>query len=471
MIPKRTLPKGHRARFFRTQTPAPSLVPPMTSSHGNRQAHGPPRGPGHKRQRQTWRQGQTGSRAGLGWRSLGPMTVPRPEPARWPLRCPAASSGEPSSPQGQPLLVAGSHGPAREGTPRPRNTALIRQLPRAPGRRPRSHVHPHPHAASASSTSVRAHSAGDPLLRPAPGMHAQPRPSRGRPSHPLCACTVTQHQPQAFPRRGNHPRSHTGGGLGAVGEQTEGLLEEVPLPTGPEGQAQLEELVEPGAGPLTRLFLTPAQSRPALPPRPVLGTPSSSHPHLDRGGQGCMLGPGTTSLHKDAGNKATVRPHLRFVFLTLTLPQTAPPPRVYQNKRPNSHRAQEAEPPGQAGSSLASRESRDPVISGGPGTCSILGLKGSDMTRSPSPGLQVHPDPKEALRAGLSLCSWPPTPPWASGPLADKGALVRSETSGLPLQAEPSGPTVQADGSAGLVPQRVCGHWPALGSRREARAA
>lgn len=68
-----------------------------------------------------------------------------------------------------------------------------------------------------------------------------------------------------------------------MGEQTEGLLEEVLLPTGLEGQAQLEELVEPGAGPLTRLFLTLAQSRPALPPRPVLRAPSSSHPRWTEG--------------------------------------------------------------------------------------------------------------------------------------------------------------------------------------------
>lgn len=94
----------------------------------------------------------------------------------------------------------------------------------------------------------------------------------------------------------------------------------------PEGQAQLEELVEPGAGPLARLFLTRAQRRPALPPRPGPGAPISSHPRLDRGGQGCMLGPGVTAPDKDAGSKATVRPHLRPVFLTLTLSQTEPPP-------------------------------------------------------------------------------------------------------------------------------------------------
>lgn len=33
------------ARLLRTQTPAPSLAPPMASSHGNRPVNGPPQGP------------------------------------------------------------------------------------------------------------------------------------------------------------------------------------------------------------------------------------------------------------------------------------------------------------------------------------------------------------------------------------------------------------------------------------------
>lgn len=117
---------------------------------------------------------------------------------------------------------------------------------------------------------------------------------------------------------------------------------------------------------------------------------------------------------------ATVRPHLRAVFLSLTLPrqQTEPPPEFTKTNAPTVGSAQETELPGQADSSPASQpglpaqtpaqppRSCDPVISRGPETCSILGLQGSDVTRSPSPGFQAHPGPKEPPRrwpVGLSL--------------------------------------------------------------------
>lgn len=118
-------------------------------------------------------------------------------------------------------------------------------------------------------------------------------------------------------------------------------------PAGPEGQAQLEELVELGAGatpmrarlPEAPPRQTPAQSCPALHPWPFLGAPSSSHPCL-----GCMLGPGTADRQptpgKDAGQQGHGhgRAHLRAVFLTLTLPRSTnrAPSGVYPNKRPNS---------------------------------------------------------------------------------------------------------------------------------------
>lgn len=88
---------------------------------------------------------------------------------------------------------------------------------------------------------------------------------------------------------------------------------------------------------------------------------------------------------------------------------------------------QQSQGPGQDGTALAGRppspasaESRDPVISGGPRMCSILGPEGSDATRCPSPGLQALPGP-QALPGGrpvdLPSCSCPlhPSPgKWAT---------------------------------------------------------
>ena len=63
------------------------------------------------------------------------------------------------------------------------------------------------------------------------------------------------------------PEPHGGGGQGRGGQggQAEGLLEEAQLPAGPEGQAQLDELVElepaPSGHPGVR---TAARSAPAI---------------------------------------------------------------------------------------------------------------------------------------------------------------------------------------------------------------
>lgn len=76
-----------------------------------------------------------------------------------------------------------------------------------------------------------------------------------------------------------HPRAPKGvGQVGAGREQAQGLPEEVPLPWGPEGQAQLEELVELGAGRLAQLCPTLARSRRPSLLGPSWGAPSSSHP-------------------------------------------------------------------------------------------------------------------------------------------------------------------------------------------------
>lgn len=158
--------------------------------------------------------------------------------------------------------------------------------------------------------------------------------------------------------------------MGAQAEQAEGFLEEVPPPTGPEGQAQPEELVElphPGSG---RRFILGAPAGPTH----VLaeGDGAARGAQADSQPQGRMQASKAT---------ATVRPHLRAASLTPTRPRqhTEPPLEFTKTNAPTVGRARagEAELPGQADSSPASRESRDPVISGGPGTCSILGPEGS----------------------------------------------------------------------------------------------
>ena len=156
----------------------------------------------------------------------------------------------------------------------------------------------------------------------------------------------------------------------------------------------------------------PSSALPARPPWLPLGVPSSPHPRAGRVGQGDTLGPGTSDRQptpgKDAGQQGHSHghTHLRAVFLTLTLPPSTnrAPSRVYQNKRPDSQQCPgqdrtasqaglQAQPP-----SPASRESHDPVISGGPGMCSILGPEGSDVTRCPLPGLQALPGLQELPR-------------------------------------------------------------------------
>lgn len=61
----------------------------------------------------------------------------------------------------------------------------------------------------------------------------------------------------------------------------------------------------------------------------------------------------------------------------------------------------------------------------------------------------------------LLLATHPSPGKWAT---SSRGGLVRPETFGLPLQAQPSTPTVQADAGTAL-PLGARGHWPALGDR------
>ena len=77
---------------------------------------------------------------------------------------------------------------------------------------------------------------------------------------------------------------HLGGG--GLGGRAEGLLEEAQLPAGPEGQAQLDELVElepapsgrPGVRTAARSALpSPSSEPPGWPPWPFPRVPSMSH--------------------------------------------------------------------------------------------------------------------------------------------------------------------------------------------------
>ena len=158
-------------------------------------------------------------------------------------------------------------------------------------------------------------------------------------------------------------------------------------------------------------------------PRAVSPSPSSGPPArpLVPGQRGSGLHAGPRDDSQPRGRMqtveatATVRPHVRAASLALTLPrqQTEPPPEFSKTNAPTVGGAQARQ------SCLGRRpparppQSRDPVISGGPRTRSILGPEGSEVPRSPSPGLQARPSPKEPLRewsVGLSLGCWPPTP-------------------------------------------------------------
>lgn len=204
------------------------------------------------------------------------LTAPRPSdgaPASGrtvALLCTLQRAAEPgpgpSPPRGQATLATRGHGPETcqlWTEPTQPQTVKLRSSSRwvwagTQG----SGSTPHPHATScAAEVSPTTNHLEGPLLGPEP-QHARPappHPARGpTPEHPLCALTVIPQLPLPgfLSRRGNQdhqpkpPRATVGTGQGRTeGGQAEGLLEEAQLPAGPEGQAQLEELAELGAGP------------------------------------------------------------------------------------------------------------------------------------------------------------------------------------------------------------------------------
>lgn len=183
--------------------------------------------------------------------------------------------------------------------------------------------------------------------------------------------------------------------MGAQAEQAEGFLEEVPPPTGPEGQAQPEELVEPPHSGSGR--------------RPILGAPAGPTHVLAEGVGAARWAQADSQLRgrmRVGKATATVRPHLRAVFLTLTLPRQ-------QTEAPLEFTKTNAPTVGSAGRGRAARAGGlqpglPRVMSGGPGTRSILGPEGSDVTRSPSPGLQARPGPERVGSVSTALLRPPP---------------------------------------------------------------
>lgn len=123
--------------------------------------------------------------------------------------------------------------------------------------------------------------------------------------------------------------------MGTKAEQAEGLLKEVQLPAGPEGQAQLEELVEPpnpGSGPWPSL-LSPSSGPPAHP----------THVWAKGVRAACWAQAQQPTLGKDAGRQG--HGHSQATSEScFSHPDTSPstnraPSGVYQNKHPNSQSA------------------------------------------------------------------------------------------------------------------------------------
>ena len=235
---------------------------------------------------------------------------------------------------------------------------------------------------------------------------------------------LSQHDRQGPPPETN-PQSHTGAraGAGARGEAREG---------GRRASWRRRSSPRPGrtgtAGRAGR-----AGARPQRPPQCTHGCPfSSAQPQLRAGwpapqgpsqgsparpptsrqsGSGLRTGPrhrGQASKSRPARRRPRPRPSPSEACFSH--PDTSPVNKQSPLQSLPKQTPQQSQGPGQDGTASAGRppspasaESRDPVISGGPRMCSILGPEGSDVTRCPSPGLQ-------ALPGGPTILFLPPTP-------------------------------------------------------------
>lgn len=280
-----------------------------------------------------------------------------------------------------------------------------------------------------------AHSARTIIPQPAPGA-SPPRTTNG---------TTT----------GNPPQEPHGGGARvgeARGGQAEGLLEEAQIPAGPEGQAQLDKLVElepaPGGRPGVRTAArsalpSPSWKPPGWPPWPLSEVPSMSH-HIQAEWVGATHWAQAQRAQTSESRPARQQPghsqaHPRPIF-SLTLPPKHTEPPQVQNKRPNSPRAQaKTGLPRQAG--LQARppaESRDPVISGRPENMLYFWVPRALMLpRCPSSGLQALPGPQElpGEQSGRpAIILLPPTHPQANGPQAARGPGLKTSRPDSALQ-------------------------------------
>lgn len=113
--------------------------------------------------------------------------------------------------------------------------------------------------------------------------------------------------------------------------------------------------------------------------------------------EGCFSRPDTSPVNKQSPLRS----------LPKQTPQQSAVPRPRQNclSRPDSKPRLQARPP-MSHVTLLFREARE---------CALFWVpRGSDVTRSPSPGFQAHSGPRESPRRRpmeLSLCYWPPLPP------------------------------------------------------------
>lgn len=250
--------------------------------------------------------------------------------------------------------------------------------------------------------------------------------------------------------------------MGAQAEQAEGFLEEVPPPTGPEGQAQPEELVEPPH---------PGSGR-----RPILGAPAGPTHVLAEGVGAARWAQADSQLRgrmRVGTATATVRPHLRAVFLTLTLPrQQTGPSGVHQNKRPNSRQCPgEAELPGQADSSPASRESCALLFREAPGRALFWVPKALMLPEAPHQGSKLARVPKSPREGGQCVyrSATATPPPRANGSLAAKRVWCgpRSQTPCPGCRPAPLSRLMAAQ----PCPPKGEGHWPAWAARAASRGA
>lgn len=255
-------------------------------------------------------------------------------------------------------------------------------------------------------------------------MHTQPRLGTGPTrKHPFCRLSnsTTSHQ-ASFPRKGNEycqsesPRATEGvGWRPRESRQRASWRRCSSLQTLKDrhswGGSRAASFNRPGPvpGPACCSPHSPAQGQ-LIPPR------------SGQRGPGCTLG-----LGKDAGwpghshSQATSEgcfshPHMS--------PSTNRAPSEFtKTNAPTGRQCPGRDRTASAGQtpSPASKpglpDSHDPVILGGPGMGSILGPKGSDITRSPSPGLQAHLGPQKPSK-GRPLAYRPatghPIPFWAN---------------------------------------------------------